>query len=210
MQYLQNAIRRHHSHNTKHTRTRAHIMNTWTKVTCAPGVQVKREWDEYNIYIYTWTERCDGRTLKEQMETTCLHEHKTLWQCLLFKKWSSKTHDMPRLSRRSKTEGLSGTPFFSRPFRAFLRPFRAFSRPFRAKLLDNFWSYQATPGAKYQYHACQSRSNARSYSVFPTEFIVQLCHAAMPQADEFSPWVFSTDSPMHQIASSTCTSFHGL
>ena len=42
------------------------------------------------------------------------------------------------------------------------------------------------------------------------EFIVQLCHAAMPQADEFSPWVFSTDSPMHQIASSTCTSFHGL
>ena len=28
MQYLQNAIRRHHSQNTKHTRTCAHIMNT--------------------------------------------------------------------------------------------------------------------------------------------------------------------------------------
>ena len=93
---------------------------------------------------YTWTERFDGRTLREQMETTCPHEHKTLWQRLLFKKWSSKRHDMPRLSRRSKTKGLSGTLFFSRPFRAFLRPFRAFSRPFRAKLLDNFWSYQAT------------------------------------------------------------------
>ena len=78
-----------------------------------------------------------------------------------------KTHYMSRLSQRSKTSGLSGTLFFSRSFRAFLHPFRAFSRPFRAKLLDHFLSYQATSGAKLQYHACQSRSTARRYSVFP-------------------------------------------
>ena len=69
------------------------------------------------------------------METTCPHEHKTLWQCLLYKKWSSETHDMPRLSRRSKTKQLSGTLFF----RARFAPFCARFARFRARFAQNSW-----------------------------------------------------------------------
>ena len=55
-----NAIRTHHSHNTQHTSgTRK------KKVTCAPGAQMKRKWNQHN----TRTQRYDGRTLMEQMET---------------------------------------------------------------------------------------------------------------------------------------------
>ena len=127
---------------------------------------------------------------------TCPHEHKTPWQCLLFKKLSSKTHDIPRLSRRSKTKGLSGTLFFFAPVS------RLFA-PVSRKTLGYFLIISGDIRCKMSISRMSKPIECKALFCVSTEFIVQLCHAAMPQADEFSPWVFSTDSPMHQIASST-------
>ena len=99
-------------------------------------------------------------------------------------------------------------------FRARFAPFCARFARFRARFAQNSWiCFDHVRRHQVQNvnitHVKPDRMQKSLFCV-STEFIVQLCHAAMPQADEFSPWVFSTDSPMHQIASSTCTSFHGL
>ena len=67
----------------------------------------------------------------------CAPEHKTQWQCLVFKKRSSKTHDMSRLSGRSKAKGLSGGTlvFFRASFAIFSAPFARFS----ARFAQNSW-----------------------------------------------------------------------
>ena len=199
MQYLQNAIRRHHSHNTKHTRTRAHIMNTWTKVTCAPGVQVKREWDEYNIHeLKGAMEELSGNKWKQHAPTST----RPYGSAFCTRNGLQKRMTCPDCHDAQKQNSQVVHFFFAPVSRLFAPVSRVFA-PVSRKTLGSFLIISGDIRCNMSISRMSKPIECKALFCVSREFIVQLCHAAMPQADEFSPWVFSTDSPMHQIASST-------
>ena len=100
--------------------------------------------------------------------------------------------------------------FFFAPVSRLFAPVSRVFAPVSRKTLGSCWIISGDIRCKMSISRMSKPIECKALFCVSTEFIVQLCHAAMPQADEFSPWVFSTDNPMHQIAEGTCTSFHGL